>query len=162
MLVDVEQRLGFGRQRAEVAGQPETAAVVGRDRPRLAAEEMIYSERIANTYRFSQRPIVPYKRHILTEMVNLARIYGVSLAHVQIPRYRDWQSEFIDERFIWSEYFGADIPMIGIPPAKLFRGFSAEDVEKLYYNEHLNKNGREFFTRAALPAILRIYDGKRQ
>jgi len=53
---------------------------------------------------------------------------------------------------------GADISMVGIPPATLFDGMSDDDVRTVYSDlVHLNKMARSIFTPLITPALLKIY-----
>jgi hypothetical protein len=50
------------------------------------------------------------------------------------------------------------LPMLGVPNSKLFKGLKPSEVDALYYDDHLNVNGMEYYTRAILPGVLELYE----
>jgi hypothetical protein len=125
--------------------------------PFIISANLIYSPATQDQFQFTNDEITFYQNHYLKKLVELLKREQVSLAMVNIPQYSEKESVKVIERIDWSKSFGVDVPLIGIPPATLFGGLSEEDIKKLHYNEHMNKNGNEFFTRTILPAILEVY-----
>jgi hypothetical protein len=63
----------------------------------------------------------------------------------------------ITERVSWPEVLGADVQMIGIPPAKIFASMSVDETMALFYEDaHLNQNGQDVFTPLIAPLLLKI------
>ena len=127
--------------------------------PIFAPNRLIYSPRIMHNFVFTQEDLTPHQDHYLNRLVDLLHENGIRLAILNVPQYSEKESGKVIERFDWSNRFGRDIPLVGVPPSTLFDGFTEEEVEKLHCDrEHFNANGNEYFTRSILPGIMEVYD----
>jgi hypothetical protein len=120
--------------------------------------DLIESPGNQNQFEFIDKDVTPYQKIYLQKLLELLEREGIPLAMVNIPQYNERNSTKAIEIQDWSKSLGMDLPFIGIPPADLYNGLSEEDIKKLHFNEHLNKNGNEFFTQTIMPAILEVYD----
>jgi hypothetical protein len=80
------------------------------------------------------------------------------MASIYLPLYDLRALNVIEDREYWPSYTKDRLTMIGVPNAKLFGGLTGEQITRLYYDNHLNANGMDYFTRAVLPGILKAYD----
>ncbi len=126
--------------------------------PSIPANNLIYSPDTREQYEFINDEITLYQYHYIQKLAEMLESRQIPLIMVNIPQHSERHNTKIIERRNWSESLNMDIPLVGIPPATLFAGLSDEEIKRLYYDEHTNVNGSEFFTRAVLPAILKIYD----
>lgn len=112
-------------------------------------------------FRFLGRAIWPMQAEFARKIGALAHDHGVKLVYLHMPLTTEGRSENIDEPVYWPDYFGANLTMVGIAPARLFRGISGENESKLFFNyEHLNQNGQKFFTSIVAPRLLQVYEDK--
>jgi hypothetical protein len=81
---------------------------------------------------------------------------------LHIPQANEIDAEVVEERVDWLEATGIDATLVGIPPARLFRGFSEQETLRFFSSDHLNQNGAAFFTRAVTPALLEVYAAREQ
>ena len=59
----------------------------------------------------------------------------------------------------WPERSGPTVFLVGIAPRRLFGPLPESDRRKLFAQfDHLNENGQRYFTRALIPALLRVYE----
>jgi hypothetical protein len=129
--------------------------------PTFRSEDMIYSPETADRFIFSGEDIPEHQKIYLKMLVELLRREKIPFAMINIPQNTERLSPKIIERRNWSEDFGTEIPIIGVPPAALFSGLSEKDIELMFYDEmHFNTNGNEFYTKTILPAVLEIYERK--
>ncbi len=126
--------------------------------PQLDAEQMIYSPETRESFKITEQPLSDYQMHFLRLMTNLARDSGVQVAIVNVPVARDRRETKVIERMNWSEVFGMNMPLIGVPPATLFRGMSDVQIDRCYYDEHMNLNGSDLLTKTLTPAIVTVYE----
>lgn len=127
--------------------------------PVVAANDLIYSPARPGWFEFTNTPIPLYQDRYLEELVKMLHRENVPLAMINLPDYKQRHESKVTEWQEWSKRFGREIPILGIPPSVLFAGLNEDEIERLYCDtEHLNINGNEFFTRAVLPAILKVYD----
>lgn len=125
--------------------------------PNFPATDLIYSPKTKDRFYFTGQALNSYQLHFVRLIFDLARQHRVHLAILNIPISRDRHSSVAVERMFWPEVFGADVPIVGVPPATLFKEMSDAEIDQLFYDEHLNVNGSEYFTRAIAPAILELY-----
>jgi hypothetical protein len=127
--------------------------------PFVRIEDLIYSRETADRFLFSGEDIPLHQKIYLEKLVELLRREKVPFAMINIPQNTERLSTKIIERRNWSEEFGAEIPIIGIPPAELFAGLSEKEIDLMYYDDmHFNTNGNEFYTKTILPAVLEVYE----
>lgn len=126
--------------------------------PLLSADQMIYSPGTRDSFKITHQPLSDYQMHFLRLMTNLARDSGVQMAIVNVPVARDRRETKVIERMNWPEVFGMNMSLIGVPAATLFRGMSDVQIDRCYYDEHMNLNGSGLFTKTLAPAILTVYE----
>ena len=122
------------------------------------ASSAIYSAETKRLFHFTQQPLSDYQMHFLKLTVNLLRNFKVPVLIVNIPLSRQRHNPTVEERMYWPDVLGMEMPIVGVPPAILFRGKSDAEIDRFFYNEHMNLNGSELFTRTVTPAILKIYE----
>lgn len=146
-------------------GQPRTDEVgyygapfvrVERTPPAIPASEMIHGQGGAGKFRFLDRRPNDYQWRFLQRLAALLRQHKVQVIFLNTPMPEERANEFVQERLRWMDIFGPDTRVVGVAPARLFAGMSEEDLYLHYYDQHLNRNGREYFTKAILPALLSI------
>jgi hypothetical protein len=125
--------------------------------PQLAAAEMTYSPGAESSYRFFDEPLPPFQQHFAALIAALLAAHDVPAVVLHIPQANEIDAQFVEERVDWRAATGIDATMVGIPPARLFRGFSEEETLRFFSSDHLNRNGAVFFTRAVMPALLEAY-----
>jgi len=156
----IESRLGTLTARIGFDYDPEFADFTPAT-PALPAEVRVYSAETKSDFEFSGPPTPPAQLHFARQLAELAKAHGTKLVFIHLPEFTEMRAENIHEREIWPEALGADAAMLGVPPAKLFRGISDDEVRKLYYDPgHLNQNGQAWFTQFITPALLDIYESK--
>lgn len=126
--------------------------------PEVSAHSMIYSPETQRFFSFTQQPLSPYQMHFLRLTTELARRSDVPVAILNIPLSRQRRHAAVEERMHWSEVFGLEMPIIGVPPATLFRGMTDSEIDRCFYDEHMNLNGSDLLTRTVTPAILTVYE----
>jgi hypothetical protein len=127
------------------------------DPPQFDADEMIYSGSDGAAYRFFEEPLPPYQMHFAKLIGTLLAEHDVPAVVLHIPQANETTVDVVEERLDWRELTGVTGPLIGIPPARLFAGFDAEEVERFFVSDHLNENGTIYFTRAVTPALLQAF-----
>ncbi len=131
------------------------------DRP---AEVRVYSPETRSSFQFGGIAIPAWQLQFAKKFAALAQAHQVKLVylHLQPPQSaNETNSPAILERECWPEVLGTNVTMVGIPPAKLFAGISADDFPKLFYTSdwcHFNENGQRFFTRVITPTLVQIYE----
>jgi hypothetical protein len=127
------------------------------DSPVIPSTELVYSSDTRDNFQFTGVNLPPYHQFYLIKIVELLKRYRSPLAMINIPQYSEHSSQKVLEENFWPAILGCDVPLIGVPPAALYGGLNEDQIRKLHYNEHMNKNGSEFFTRTVMPAILETY-----
>jgi hypothetical protein len=103
--------------------------------------------------------IAPMQTTFLQKIAALAKEHEVKMAYLHVPLSTEMRASQYRETVWWPDFFGKDLPMIGIPPAILFSGLSDEEIHKMYYEyRHLNENGQKYFTPVITPALVQIYE----
>ncbi len=122
----------------------------------------VYSPETKANFVFSSAGLPPMQLHFAQKFAVLAREHDCKLVVIHIPTYDERRSMVIAEPTYWPAALRADVTMIGIPPATLFRGLSDGEIRKLYSDPaHLNENGQDYFTALMTPTLLRIYGMER-
>ena len=129
------------------------------DPPAISADSMIYSQANRSQFRFDGLPLGPLQRNFTRLLGKLIRESGIDAGIVHLPRISEVGLPTVDEREYWPNVFGADVSIIGISSRELFRGKQQDEIEKYYYDEHFNANGKKLFTRTIVPALLKLYAG---
>jgi hypothetical protein len=124
----------------------------------LAASSMIYSAQTRDKFDFYHQPLTWFQDFFVRRRIKLLQEHRVPVVFLSVPDSENRRDTAVMEREYWPEYFGADIPMIGIPPAALFAGMTDEEIDQLFYDEdHFNRNGNELFSRSIEPALMELY-----
>ncbi len=126
--------------------------------PAVALDHMVATSAADPHFNFKGKPLGPYHRYWASQIGKLARERGTALAMLHIPEDSERESTVVPERMYWPDVVGVSAPVIGIPSAELFPGMPKETFLHYYFDQHLNKNGKDHFTRAVTPAILDVYD----
>jgi hypothetical protein len=126
--------------------------------PVVPAQHMIAIGADDPRFDFNGRPLGPYHRYWGQQIGKLARERGAALAMLHIPEDSERGSNVVPERMYWPDVVGMPAPIIGLPSAELFADMPAATFYHYYFDQHLNMNGKEFFTRAITPAILDVYE----
>lgn len=126
--------------------------------PDLSAVSMIYSPETKLSFKFTQQPLSSYQMHFLRLTTELARRYNLTVAILNVPLSRQRHDTAVEERMNWSEVFGLEMPIIGVPPATLFQGMTDLEINRCFFDEHMNVNGSDLFTQTVTPAILAVYE----
>ena len=126
--------------------------------PAFVADSMISHGAADENYDFNGQPLGPYHQHWAREIGNLSKQFDVPFAMLHVPEDTEKGMTRIPERMYWPDVIGLpSAPVIGVPSATLFRATPTAEVDNYYYDQHFNDNGKEFFTRAIMPALLDVY-----
>jgi hypothetical protein len=126
-----------------------------------AADARVYAPATAADFEFSRQPLPAYEIHFAHLLADLTAKNNCRLALLHVPGYDEIRAPKIHEPAFWPDVLGANLPMLGVPPAKMFAGLTDDEVRRLYFNPgHLNKNGQAYFTSLVSPALLEIYGGR--
>ncbi|CAN5748314.1 MAG: hypothetical protein H0T77_02015 [Pyrinomonadaceae bacterium] len=163
---DIQEKTDFNRMLVSLRGAYRVEAgylgapfVMQKTKPpELSARSMIYSPETQRFFNFTQQPLSPYQMHFLRLTTELTRNSGVPVAILNIPLSRQRRNAAVEERMHWSEVFGLEMPIIGVPPATLFRGMTDLEINRCFSDEHMNLNGSDLLTRTVTPAILTVYE----
>ncbi len=155
----IAKNLGANKEYLGMDRDPKTFVRFTPPPPVFSGEELIYTDSNKTSFRFLNEKPSEHQNYYLREIFNLAGKKDVPLIMLNIPQYAERRKETVLETQNWSENYKPETPMIGIPPGKLFEGLSEDGIEKLYCDDdHFNVNGTEYFTKAILPGILKVYE----
>ena len=122
--------------------------------PLLRGDEMLHDGTAdGGWFRFGNHPLGDYQLNMLAKIGALARRYGVQIVVLNIPIDSDGSDQFVFERMDWSKPLGMHVTVLGIPPALLFKYMRADEVQHFYVDQHLNRNGRKYFSEAIVPGL---------
>lgn len=121
----------------------------------IDADQLIFGPSSAANFRFFQESLPPYQMHFARLIAALLEESDVPAVLLHIPQANEVSSDYVEERMNWLEETGVRATMIGIPPSRLFAGFSQAEVRRFFASDHLNENGARYFTRAVMPALSR-------
>ena len=124
----------------------------------LPAEKLIYSTATRASFQITGPSVNSFQEHFLRRTMAMLRDRHIPVAVLNIPTYRMRRNTTVEERVLWPEWFGMDIPMIGISPTQLFAGLSSDEIDRLYRDRvHFNINGNEHFTFTMTPAVTDLF-----
>jgi hypothetical protein len=126
------------------------------------ADVCVYSEATRQSFDFSKGFVYPMQAAFARKIRTLAREHQVKLVCLHLPLSEEMKSPQIEEPVFWPDFFGNNLTMVGIPPAKLFGGMTEENMLKLFYGGHLNQNGQKYFTSLITPSLVQIYEDQAQ
>jgi hypothetical protein len=127
------------------------------------ADVSIYSPQAQSQFRFAGPPTSQWQLEFAKRFATLAKDHGTKLVFLHLcPVYssNETTNPYIEEREDWSKILG-DVPMVGIPPAKLYSGIDPDDLPKFFYTPdlcHYNRNGERYFTRIITPTLIQLYE----
>jgi len=125
--------------------------------PSLSPKTLSYGPTSSNNFHFNNQPLSPYQMHFLKLTFELLKKHGVTPVVLHVPVWTERHSSTVDERMNWQQVFNTQAPVIGVPPTILFSGMTDAQIDQFYYDEHLNVNGNEYFTRIITPSLLEVY-----
>ena len=110
-------------------------------------------------FQIDSAPLPAWQVHFARKLGELARANGCRLVMLHLPVISDADESALRERTDWTQIFGADFPLLGIPAIKLFGGLTNEERHRLFFNTaHFNANGMDYFTPLITPAIVQLYE----
>jgi hypothetical protein len=123
----------------------------------LAASSMIIPAEDRASYHPLGIELTTYERHFLLLIKELLQREKVRTYVLNLPLASFKGTSKIPLRTDWKRELDWAVPMIALSGNTLFQGVPADKRITMYYNEHLNVNGRRFFTQAITPAVLEAY-----
>jgi hypothetical protein len=128
-----------------------------RDAEPVGVDDLVYSPDRQGWFHFTEAPLDPYESHFLHLSLALLEQKGVNVIFLHVPTVYERTLARVDELERWPTELVRG-HLVGVAPARLFRDLTEREIERFYYNDHLNENGARRFTRAVMPALLRLYD----
>jgi hypothetical protein len=125
--------------------------------PAIAPRDIILSAHTAEHFSVTGPPLSPYQLHFTRQIGKLLAEHEVPLTVLNVPLARERGQAVVAEQADWSQAFGTHATVIGVSSRRLFGAMSDHDFYRYYYDEHLNRNGSELFTRAITPALIEVY-----
>lgn len=151
--------LGANKVEVGMGDDPEKFSRFVPPAPVFASDELLLTEATRAEFQFTNEELPKYQEHYLNELVDFLRTQKVPLVVLNVPQYNERSNGRVIERFDFAARFDPSIPLIGVSPARLFNGLSAEEIERLHGDRyHFNANGNEFFTSAVMPALIDVFD----
>lgn len=150
-----EETLGARFQTTGYYGAP--FEVFRPEPPRIDPAELIYSEG-SPSYQFFDEPFPSYQLHFARLIGALLAEHDLPAVLLHVPQANEIDATTVEERMHWLEATGIEASMVGVPPTRLFEGFSVGDTHRFFASDHLNENGAIYFTRVVTPALLRVFD----
>jgi hypothetical protein len=126
--------------------------------PTVPPSESIDSEKSRDLFRFDGPPLSPYQFHFLLKTAELAREHGSLLVILHMPSPSERRDAIVPDRKLMPGIIGDGVFFVGVPSARLFRNVPDSEFFDYYQDEHMNLNGSELFTRAIIPALVKIYE----
>jgi hypothetical protein len=126
--------------------------------PGLRPADLLYSPATAGQFQFLGRMPNDYQLKFLHRTADLLSRAHVPVVILNTPLGSEIGQTIVQERIFWPDVFGAATRIIGVPSSVLFEGLASPQIEKFYMDDHLNRNGREYFTGAIVPALLEVYE----
>jgi hypothetical protein len=109
-------------------------------------------------FRFEDDRLGDYQMKMVTRIGALARQYHIRVVMLNVPIDADHGSPIVRERVDWSQYLGMKVDVLGIPSAVLFQNVTDQEFYRFYVDQHLNLNGRRYYTKAILPGLKILLD----
>ena len=125
------------------------------------ADVLRYDSQNRTNFSFSAAGLQPEQLYFLRKLAALTRASGTGLLVLHAPQTSDFTAGTVCERACWPELLGPDVQLLGVPGTTLFAGLTEWQKLQLFYNDnHLNKNGQQYYTRLVTPALLQIYENQ--
>lgn len=130
-----------------------------REPPVIPGDRMLH-EGTANGgwFRFENDLLGDYQMNMVARIGALARQYQIRVVMLNVPIDADHDSPVVRERADWSKYLGMPVTVLGIPSAVLFQNMTDQEFYRFYVDQHLNLNGRKYYTKAILPGLKILLD----
>lgn len=126
--------------------------------PAVPPSESIDSAKSRDLFRFDGPPLSPYQFHFLLKTAELAREHGTLLVILHLPSPSERGLTVVPDRKLMPGIIGDGVFFVGVPSARLFHNVPDRDFLDYYQDEHMNLNGSQLFTRAIIPALIKIYE----
>jgi hypothetical protein len=123
----------------------------------IAPDAMIYSPANARSFDFNGPPLGPYQRYFCEQIGKQIRDHGTRLCVLHVTTSEEPQFTAAPERMFWPDVMRIPMQIVGVPSAVLFGGVPAANFYRYFYDQHMNVNGKELFTRTVTPALIKIY-----
>jgi hypothetical protein len=152
---------GAGRQHKGWGHNPEMFFPYDPRRALATPSDVVtFSSQTQKQFAFDGPSWDAYQLYFARRLVRLCLDHGTKLMAVHLPVLAEAQQSVIQVPTRWTEDLGTPVELIGIPGAKLFVGYSPDEVRKYFYCDdwHLNQNGEDLFTPLITPALLEFYD----
>jgi hypothetical protein len=151
--------LGFDYNRTDV--RPATFVPFQPHNGVTPADVQVYSGDKKNDFEFGRTPLPNWQAHFARKLGELTRLHHCRLVMLHLPVLAGASEKNIPERAFWPAVFQTDVPMLGIPAAKLFAGLTDEELHSLFVESlHMNANGMDYFTPLITPSLLQLYESK--
>jgi hypothetical protein len=125
--------------------------------PPVAPSAAIYAPATARNFDFNGLPLGPYQRHFCEQIGEIIRQHGTHLTLLHVTTSEEPQATVVPERMYWPDVMRVPMQIVGLPASALFAGIPNNLFYNYFYDQHMNVNGKELFTRAVTPALIRIY-----
>jgi hypothetical protein len=122
--------------------------------------ESTYRESHDGKVRDAGQPFDAYEAYFARQLFALAQNSQTRVVIIHIPIDSESGLSYMPEMGRFQDLLHYNVPVIGAASADLFLGMSGMRVKHFYADQHFNANGRELFTRAVIPAILKSYDDR--
>ncbi len=127
--------------------------------PESPPPAVVFSQGTRDAFDFSDKRTSPYGFHFFSKLIQLVREKGTKLVILHLPESDDLDAPVIRMHQDWPERSGPTVFFVGIAPRHLFGPLPEPDRRRLFAQfDHLNENGQRHFTRALIPALLKVHD----
>jgi hypothetical protein len=124
--------------------------------PQLSAERTIFSPSSAHYFSFAGKPLTDYDAVFARRILELVARSGAKVIALHLPIWAERRAPVVEEREPWPDVLA--LPLVGVAPSVLFSGLSDVQLARMFVDVgHLNRNGARVFTRAILPALLKLH-----
>lgn len=121
----------------------------------------VYGSVTRTNFDFASDGIPPLQLHFARKVAALAQAHRCKLVVIHLPTYDERRSTVVSMAAFWPQALHADVAVLGIPPATLFKGLTDAQIRKLYSDGvHFNENGQKYFTALITPTLLKIYESE--
>jgi hypothetical protein len=127
--------------------------------PQLPPRSLIYSQRTSFTFHFDGPPLNGLQLHFLRKTAELTRAYHIPLVILHMPSPTEHASGIVPDRQLMPEILGDGVFFAGVSSAGMFENTPDSQFFDYFYDEHMNRNGKELYTRTIAPALIGIYRG---
>ncbi len=119
----------------------------------------VYAASTRSDFEISNTAPPAWQVHFAKKFAALCQSNHCRMVLLDIPVIAEARSPVIRERVCWPDLLQADVAMIGVPPQKLFAGFTEKELHAVFWNDsHFNRNGMEHFTSVITPTLLQLHE----